>query len=290
MACAAVVHDDRQRTPDAHEELPALAVCVLASDLLAGNVGDEEDTLGHEGYVPRDVGHRERSPEIVERAQRNERRAARQLAPVGRGGLDRRVRLGVHVADDARRVAHHDRARGNRVGHHRPGADHRVATDVDPRQDRAVGSEAGAGTDRGLERRRAVALAAGERIVCERRVRPDEDVVGDPQAVPELHAALHRDAVAKHDVVLDEDVVADVAVAADAGAGQHVSKGPDAGPRAYGLALAQPLRMHEHRHTGPTIAPGPPASAAGGVAPRAHRGRTRPGARAPRPPSPCSAR
>ena len=91
-------------------------------------------------------------------------------------------------------------------------------------------------------------LAAGKRVVRERGVWPDEDVVGHTQPIPQLHAALHRHAVAEHHVVLDEDVVADVAVPADAGAREDVGEGPDARPVADFAALAQPLRMDEHRH------------------------------------------
>ena len=90
--------------------------------------------------------------------------------------------------------------------------------------------------------------AARERIVGERRVRADEDVVRDSQPVPELHAALDRDPIAEHDVVLDEDVVADVAVVTDLGTGKHVCEGPDAGAVADASTLAQSLRMHEYRH------------------------------------------
>ena len=91
---------------------------------------------------------------------------------------------------------------------------------------------------------RLMLLAARILVVRERRVRPDEDVVGDAQAVPELDAALDRDAIADDDVVLDEDVIADVAVGADGRARQHVREGPDARARADAAALAQRLRVN----------------------------------------------
>ena len=57
--------------------------------------------------------------------------------------------------------------------------------------------------------------ASGILVVRERCVRSHEDVVGEPHAVPQLHAGLHGDAIADDDVVLDEDVVAHVAVFAN---------------------------------------------------------------------------
>ena len=90
-------------------------------------------------------------------------------------------------------------------------------------------------------------FASGKPIVRKRRVRADEHVVLDSQAVPELNAAFDRDPIAHHDVVLDEDMIADVAVAADARAAEQVRKGPDAGAVADVDAVAQRLRMNEGR-------------------------------------------
>src|SRR4051794_16585626 len=82
-------------------------------------------------------------------------------------------------------------------------------------------------------------------IIGEGRVRADEHVVLEPQAVPELDSALDRDPIAQHYVIFDEGVVADVAVAAQDRARQHVGKRPDASARTDVAALTQAPRVHE---------------------------------------------
>ena len=64
-------------------------------------------------------------------------RGHRRLAALGRLLLlnaHRRVTLGLHVADDASRVAHHDGVAGHRPGDHRAGADHGPLADCEPRE------------------------------------------------------------------------------------------------------------------------------------------------------------
>ena len=128
LAGRAVVHDHRERPADADQELLALPVGVLAADLLARDVGDDEHPLRHEGHVRFDLGDGEHAPEVAEGAQPDAgalppaARVARR--PPARGAASCVSR--VHVAHDPRRAAHHDRARRHGVGHHRAGADHRV--------------------------------------------------------------------------------------------------------------------------------------------------------------------
>ena len=110
--------------------------------------------------------------------------------------------------------------------------------------------------------------AARKRVVGERRVGPDEDVVLEHDAVPELHAGLDRHAVADPGAALDEDAVADVAVGADARAGQDMGERPDPRPATDLVGLADTLLVYEnviHRlplggnsTTSRTIAPGRP--------------------------------
>jgi hypothetical protein len=69
--------------------------------------------------------------------------------------------------------------------------------------------------------------AAWKAVVGERGVRPDEDVILDNKAVPELDSAFNGDAIAHNDVVLDERVIADVAIGADTRARKDMSEGPN---------------------------------------------------------------
>lgn len=91
-------------------------------------------------------------------------------------------------------------------------------------------------------------LLAGERVVGERGVRADEDIVLQADAVPELNAAFHCDPIADDHVVLDEDSVIEVHVAADLCSGQDVRKGPDAGSISDPGGLADGLRVNEVAH------------------------------------------
>ena len=82
-----------------------------------------------------------------------------------------------------------------------------------------------------------VLLAAREAVVGEGDVGADEDVILDPQPIPELHPALDRDTIADHDIVLDQYMCTDVAVAADPGLRQHNDELPDSGSLADGRAV-----------------------------------------------------
>ena len=88
---------------------------------------------------------------------------------------------------------------------------------------------------------------AGKWIVGERGVRPDEHVIVESHAVPQLYPALDRHPVPDHNVILDEDLVADVAVLAYDGARQDVCERPR--PRCPGRCAlpAQRARGGESR-------------------------------------------
>ncbi len=65
-------------------------------------------------------------------------------------------------------------------------------------------------------------------VVCKSHVWSDENIVFDPQSIPELHATLDGDVIADHNVILDKHVRADVTVGADLCARQYHAKLPDA--------------------------------------------------------------
>ena len=90
--------------------------------------------------------------------------------------------------------------------------------------------------------------AARERVVGEGRVGTNENVVLDPDAIPQLHAGLDGDPIADLHVVLDKNVITEVAVLADARPRQDVREGPDARAVANLRRLAQAERMNEMAH------------------------------------------
>ncbi len=91
-------------------------------------------------------------------------------------------------------------------------------------------------------------LASGKFVIRKGRVRTYEDIVLYPQAVPQLHATLHRDAISQDNVILDKDPITDVAVLANARLGQYVSKRPDSGSLSNMLRFAYTLRMQIKTH------------------------------------------
>ncbi len=52
----------------------------------------------------------------------------------------------------------------------------------------------------------------GITVIAKRRIRSDEDIVPDSQAIPEENAAFQADIVSKNNVILDERVRTDVAI------------------------------------------------------------------------------
>ena len=123
--------------------------------------------------------------------------------------------------------------------HEGAGADHGVAADRHAGQKDRPGAEARSFAHEGPGIAVEVASAARARIVRERHVGADEDVVLEDQTVVERDPALDRDAVAQDDVVLDEAAITDVAVPADPRTREDVHERPD--PR----AVADRLRGDE---------------------------------------------
>ncbi len=87
------------------------------------------------------------------------------------------------------------------------------------------------------QRRCQILATARKLVVGKGDVGADEDVILDPQPIPELHPALDRDTIADHDIVLDQYMCTDVAVAADPGLRQHNDELPDSGSLADGRAV-----------------------------------------------------
>jgi hypothetical protein len=75
--------------------------------------------------------------------------------------------------------------------------------------------------------------ASGSQVVCKNSGRPDEDIILDDQAVPEVNPALEGDPVADPHVSFDEGMITDVAVLTDYGTTGNMSKSPNSGARTY---------------------------------------------------------
>ena len=66
-----------------------------------------------------------------------------------------------------------------------------------------------------------------KRIVRERRIRPDEDIVFQNDTIPEIDTAFNSNTIANFDVILDERMIADSALSAYDITGEYVGKGPN---------------------------------------------------------------
>ena len=97
------------------------------------------------------------------------------------------------------------------------------------RQEGGIRANGGSLSHQRAQELAGVTLAARIRIVGERRIGADENIVFDGDSVPELHTALDRHSVADMHIVFDERLIADIAVRADDSAWQHVGKRPDPG-------------------------------------------------------------
>src|ERR671921_2996518 len=111
-------------------------------------------------------------------------------ASTGVSFVPRSVRF--DMADDSCRVAHHDCLRGNVLGDDGAGPDHSCLTNGEAGKDRSVGADRSAVTDERSWKAHWALPTAGKWIVGERGIRPDEHVIAEGHAVPQLHAALDR--------------------------------------------------------------------------------------------------
>ena len=105
-----------------------------------------------------------------------------------------------------------------------------------------------------------IPLAPREGIIGESHVGPDEHIVFEPDAVPQLHTALDGDTITDNDVILYEYVIAHITVRTDYRTRQDVGEGPDTRRAADGFTLDQCLRMLEYlgHRPRPLCAPLPP--------------------------------
>ena len=104
--------------------------------------------------------------------------------------------------------------------------DHRVLANVH-RKNGGIRPNGSAAADFGAQELFRIVFASGKAIVGKGGVRADEDVVANPDAVPELNSALDGAPIADHDVVFDETVVADIAVSPDLRSGKDVRERPN---------------------------------------------------------------
>ena len=74
-------------------------------------------------------------------------------------------------------------------------------------------------------------------VVGEGRVRPDKDIILDPQPIPKINAVFQRYPVTDDNIIFDEALRADIAVAANPGTGQDDGELPDA------RAVADPVGL-----------------------------------------------
>ena len=132
------------------------------------------------------------------------------------------------VALDACGIANHDRLGWNRAGDNRTRADHRATPDSSAGQDGGIGADGCTVLHDGLRVLRWMLLAPGEKVVREGRVGADENIVAQPDAIPQLHATFDCRPVADNHIILDEHAIAHVAVVTDPGAGQDMGECPDA--------------------------------------------------------------
>ena len=182
-----------------------LAVRVLAAHVLAGHVEDEEIALRRRTACGRELARRQAAAQIdgeLQLVQRDARalmsadasRGARSPGVAASGGCSAGAS---DVANDPRGVAGDDRLGGTSC----------VTTEPAPTIARAPMRKPGSTTAPppidaprpiiGLQHLGLILLASRILVVRKRRVRPDEHIVGDAKAVPELHAALDGDAVAE---------------------------------------------------------------------------------------------
>jgi hypothetical protein len=99
--------------------------------------------------------------------------------------------------------------------------------------------------DESSDKLRRSLLAPRKQIVDERRVRTDEDVILNRDAIPQLDATLNRYAISERYVVLNEDVIGNLVVSAKHGARKYMSESPHPRPRPNRWRLDQSRWMDE---------------------------------------------
>ena len=90
------------------------------------------------------------------------------------------------------------------MSHYRARTHHGMPSDRDAWQDGCAATNGRAGLDRGDGKRIWILLAPGVRIIGERYIWPNKNIIFNSQAVPELDTGFDRDAVANDDIILDQ--------------------------------------------------------------------------------------
>jgi len=145
-----------------------------------------------------------------------------------------------------RRVAPDERVRGHVPRDHRAGGDHRPASDGDG-QNSGVGPNGAALLQMGFQILGRMLPAARTQVVGEGRAWPDEHVVLQFNAAPQVDAAFDCHAVANPRALLNKCVVAKVAIFPDDRAAANMRERPNPRARAHDSpGINQSLRMKFH--------------------------------------------
>src|SRR5204863_2165705 len=126
----------------ADQKLMALSMRVLAAHVFPRRFEDDKVALGYERNLAGKLTYREAAAQILEDRQSMNHNARHRgffdVRFVGDRGFwrDACSALGVDVADNAGRVAGHNRARWNVVRDHGTDADHRARANAQPRENR----------------------------------------------------------------------------------------------------------------------------------------------------------
>lgn len=88
-------------------------------------------------------------------------------------------------------------------------------------------------------------MTARDLVICEDRIRPEEDMILNRHAIPNRDAVLDGDMIAEHGTGLDVASFTDVARLPDARAFHHMGESPDPRPLAYVVRFIDPMGMNE---------------------------------------------
>ena len=136
---------------------------------------------------------------------------------------------GIRVTDYSCGIADDDRKCRHITSDNRACSHHSLAADSDARKEHGSTADGRAAFDDRSRETRWSLFAARKWIIRERRVRADEYVVAQLDAVPELNTRFHGYPVTYDDVILNKYVIADIYTRADDRAGKYVSECPDRG-------------------------------------------------------------
>lgn len=135
-------------------------------------------------------------------------------------------------AEVPRGITHNDASWCDVPRDHSAGADQRAGANGHSREDDGASAQRCPTTNARLGKCHRTRTTAWKWIVSEGYIRPDEDIILNPETIPELHAGLDRDSVADLDIALDQGLRTKVAIGADGRPRQNDDELPDARSRA----------------------------------------------------------